>query len=232
MISLRRQGDLFILTESSWPLTLIKWSVLVDQKIHIFVSPVVKPTVSISRTSPYFHLQKSRKDEADGRKGRKEFQENSRLPDPPPLPTMINRIDNIVINTVQPIPILPLPHRLIRHAKLLICLPIHRIPHLVVMTSPIADLEFVVRVHRRGIEDDEVRRCHSMAGIPFPEITVDEAWFDFAGVEGTEEPWDYVGCKTLGEEGEIGPGAIGFDVEGADVIEEVGEEEGPAAFPG
>lgn len=111
---------------------------------------------------------------------------------------------------------------------------INPIMDLVVVTSPVADLELVVCIHDRRIEKINLPCRVGGTGVAFPEVAVDEARLYRAAIFGEviKKGWNDMQEQAVFKLFELGPRAIGLEVQDDDMSEEASEICCPVAFPG
>lgn len=95
---------------------------------------------------------------------------------------MIDRINDIIIDAIHPIPIIPFFAGLTRTEMSQVSFRVDFIVDFIIMAPPIADFHFIVGVESRRVENVYIARFVRCAGVPFPEIGVDERWADGAAV--------------------------------------------------
>lgn len=159
--------------------------------------------------------------------------DHSHLPNTRSLKHVVDGVYHVIVCGIQPVAVVPFLYRFAHAVMSHVGLGVDLRIHLVVRTPPIPDLHLVVGIVRPRVEEDDVPRLIGRAGVPFPQIRMDQARLDAStfAFQRSHQPGDDVGDQPGAGPLELGPRAVGLEVLGHDVRHELCEERGPAAVP-
>lgn len=114
-----------------------------------------------------------------------------------------------------------------------VCASVNMVVDFVIITPPVSDLEFIVRIHDRRVKEVDIPRLVRCPGVTFPEISMYQTGLHHTTVLGEviQQVWNDMRKKALLKHSQGGPTSILCVIQLNDIAEKVAEEKRPVALP-